>query len=225
MQLDWGTLLTSVLSSAGFSGLVVYILRNWIIHEFKKDVENHKHILQIDIIKAQLQSKEVISTYQEMYEKIEVAFGATSKLVSMFRVVNNYSKCNENDIEKILVEYGATDLKTQQIKALFASNATNKVQAMNDYLEVLLLSKANEQQRETKNYIIIKALYLQDEIEKLGLEIVNKISGSIISYETGVSAGDMTLKRQAKQEADEIPEMIDELKSKMKNVLTPEALK
>ena len=224
MEFDWSAILTTILSSSAVSTAAFFILKHFYLNELKKDIENHKHLLQIDIIKAQLQSKEAINTYQELFQQLEVSYGAMANLVSPLRFKNSFQNYNDSDVENLLRENDATELKITEICDLFRNNDPNKANALNDYLEELKLHTSFNKQSEAKNFAITKALYLSEDIEEQVFKILKSISGCNISYQTGVNHGDRTLCTKAYQESEPIREEIDSLKKQMRNSLTPKAM-
>lgn len=222
MKLD--DIITTTLASSTIVGLAIYILKNYALSTFKKDLETHKHLLEIQMVKAQLQSKEVINVLQTLYEKIEMSFGQMSKITQPMQLSTDWSSSNTNDVVKYLNNRNATEYIILKFKVLFESNHPEKVKELNKHIKLLNLNDSERLNFDAKNYIILKALYLTEDIEKLSLDIISIIINETIEFESFLESGDRSYLSRTNRQHTVIEEKIKNLKLLLRKSLTPQTL-
>lgn len=220
--MDIKTFLITTFSSSAITTAIIYITKNFFLNKLKKDLENHKHILEIQMVKIQLRSKEVMENYQLLFEKIEMSVGETLELVSPIKMVYDWAHANEIDVEKHLIKNSASDLKIQELKKMFRDNHPDKAKQLNKYIDELKLLNAHNLHREAKNFLIIKALYLNEEIEVLTHEILYLIIGEIIDYETYKETGDRSFYKRGTKDGTVLKNKTVQLKNLLRKELVPE---
>jgi hypothetical protein len=222
--MDIKTLLLTTLSSSALTTTIIYVSKTFILNKLKKDLENHKHLLEIQLIKIQLRSKEVMEYYQLLFEKIEMALGETLEMVSALQMQSDWSDSNSKDVEKYLLKNNASDLKIQEFKKIFDEIQSDRAKKLNKYIDSLKLVNVYNLHREAKNFLIIKALYLNEEIESLSREILTLIINEVIEYEVYKETRDLSYYKRENKDGKHIIDKVVMLKKLLRKELIPESL-
>jgi len=201
--------------------------------DVKKDVEKYKHELDIkkenikhdmgkEMLKEQFLSNSLQSVYPELIKNILIAEGAMASLTGL-RFSANWDEYGENDFEKLFIDKGITQKKSEELLAKIKADRTSGVKDMDKYLRMLDINEARRQYREAKNFFLLKNLFISDSVEEMVNDILKKIWSNwvdISSYdEHGVCSG-VTYDKISKDQSD-IQTSIDDLQVAMRKELLP----
>lgn len=221
MNVNWETIITSILSSTAFGALCLYIIRNYFLNTLRKDLENHKYSLQKEVIKSQIHASQSSEVYRKLFELIEISYGSTASNISAFQIVNDWKMANEEDVEKYLISRNAGNENIKNLTALFKSKDPSRANKLNEYIKVLNCGEAEIKYATAKNFIITNALYMTAEIEKNALEIVHSINSGNIAYSMYLQSGEYSMVKEEQKNDQEIRNKIDQLKDQIRSLLLP----
>lgn len=169
------------------------IFLNWIKSSFVKDVEQFKHELDLkkeiikdeinrDTLKANFHSTSKQTLYPELYEKLRVCEGRVAGLYGL-RFSTDYDKLEIVDLEEIIQKSKLYKSAKETLLSLLLKDKKEAVKQIKDHFANIELFDAKKECTETKNFLILKALYFSSEVRDLIFEIIQMLNSIIIDVE------------------------------------------
>lgn len=166
----------------------------------------------------------MVNVFQTLYEKIEISLGEMINLTSPIQFSNDWSHSNTNDIVKFLTTRDASELIVLKFKTMFDDNHPEKTKELNNFVKALSFNDVTKLHREAKNYLIIKSLYLPEEVETLCHEILSLIYDEIIDFEIYMETKEREYFRRPTRDHKIVREKATELKTLLRKNLTPKLI-
>lgn len=200
MKLEYIALFFSVLTPS-----LLFLFKNYILNYFKglfdKDIEKFKHDLEInkEIFKQEL-SREALKSvslfnvrqilYPEIFEKIQIAQGCTLGLMGV-RYSLTFDDYSENDFKRFFQQNDfLTDKTKDSFFQLLSNDPAGAIKKLHLWLREKEFSDCKVKQLELKNHLILKQLYISQNI----LDLCFEIHKLLVSYSIDVEYEDKLLK-------------------------------
>lgn len=219
------------------SGAGALVCKGWFEHklnqrleEHKQKLQNHterlKHDLQREHMAAELKLNSLHQVYPEMFSKMTKAHGGVGILTGLREMIA-WEKLDPDEIEIGLRNYDINDKKIEKLLASMSSDKTKGAVEIKEYISGREYSEARTLFLESKNYRLLKGLYVSQEVAKLATEFENLLWSAYVDYRmiwTHGSAlgGDRERFYKEGQESEKkARELLDQIEAQMNKELSP----
>ncbi len=194
------TVWISLLTSAGFIGLITLIFRifaeNSIKTIFQKMIEKYKHKLNLIIEKSKFEFQRKItdftlsielkhSIYAKLFELIQIANGMLEGLIG-FRPVPSFEEYGKDDIVKYLEDHEIVKGMIVELTEDWEKENKRSIEKIKEYLYMIDFQKANNARIDANNYFSKKLLYISDELELLIKDFFLSLAKMHVDWETQI---------------------------------------
>ncbi len=184
--------------------------------------EQLKYVLQKEMLKAQLSTSKVHEVYPRLYGKILRAHGAVAGLMGL-RFASTYEGYNQQDFRKLLVRERLPFGETDRLLKVIEADRESGIEELKQVLRRVELHRGRLLVQRAKNYRILKALYLSQEVTSLA----DGLTTGIYNYWVDVEVGEMPDNpmplnyRQLRKQLTELDGSLEQLKQLMRKELLP----
>jgi hypothetical protein len=185
-----GTAIVSVIVGPIGAGALAFLfkesVRGWLGLRLQNEVNAHKqaldtlterfkHDLQIEMIKVEVYTKSKFKVYPELFEKMQYAHGAVTRLWSLnFKA--DTSRYTEADIHSILEQKHVAEGERKDIIARFQANRDRGLEQFNKLMRSIELQEARSSRIEASNYLLLNELFLSTDVASLGKDVLDSLS-------------------------------------------------
>jgi hypothetical protein len=183
--------------SPALTALSLFVFKTWIADQIRKqtdkEIAGHKHELDVkkETIKEEITrtglkaqflatSKQVL--YPELYESLRKIEGAVGSL-SGFRYAPTYEGWSTEDFKVLLLESKLPSEMVSELTESISSDRPSGIKKLEATMRRLEFQQARQQCQEVKNKIILKSLFLSNEVNQAAFEIVKSAIGLAIDTE------------------------------------------
>ena len=215
-------ILITTTTSSVIVGLLIFILKSWIRGLFKKDIEGYKGEVQKQLFKHKVILEENTRNYNTIYENLEIAYGASGKILNRAQLNSDWSNCNEEDIRVYLSSRDTPKGKSDEIVSSFIANRENGVEALNTFIKQLDQGEARRLTQKSKNNLILKGIWIDKDIEILVEDFNTQLMSCIIEYGVFLRSGDYKLFNQGADNFSKLNKKLLNIKSNIREKLLTE---
>lgn len=177
----FGTVFTSVITSAAFGGLLVFALREvfkaWLKRHLDAYVETLKHELQREALKAELTTKQKHVTYPQVLAKLRSAESALVEFASG-EWQRDWMHLDEAELTREMVRMRLTAHLRANVLNLFRSDRNVGFSELQIHAREAALDRASRLAAAADRYVLRNALYLTAPVRGGALTVAEKILGA-----------------------------------------------
>ncbi|AYF45731.1 hypothetical protein BALOs_2741 [Halobacteriovorax sp. BALOs_7] len=236
------SLLVNTLRSSSLATLLVFFLLwlckkkiiGWFEKDVSKDIERYKHELDtkkelikhdlsVEISKVRYHSESIQEIYPELYQSLVISEGSMSYFFYSY-YSQDWNSISESELEKVLKSKEIQEAEIERLVSLVKTQSSDRSNEIKQALNVKYLYDVEETITKSKNYFLLKRLFVSSNIERQVSAIYKKKWSVWAGLETWYLFGKSTSGvkfSDLKKEYNEISEMVRELEEIMKNELFP----
>ena len=223
------TLLISLGTTAGVGGLGIWIFKESIrtslrlemetrLNAQKSELDRMRDAFQFQVQQAmlsiQIKTERTHEIYPELWEKLRMAEGGTSRMLGL-RESPTYGDFSIEDFKAMLVERKVIPGHIEKLLSAIQSDRNSGIAKLRDFLRFVEWNEAKLQHQEAKNFIVLKQLYMTDEIADMSFKICEHIWFAIVDANPEDIQASMFRKNMGAVE-----QMMNALKEKIRAELT-----
>lgn len=223
------TILTSLATTGVVGGLCIWLFKESLKTSLKLDMETRLNTQRADLesvrdafqfqvqqamLSIQIQTEKTHEIYPELYEKLRVAEGAIGSLLGL-RESPTWEEYSVDDLKSMMERRGVVTGQIERIAQAIQQNRRDGLKEMNEYLRMIELNETKGKHHEAKNYVILKNLYMTDEIAEDCFTICKHLWGAIVDANPEHVQYDSFKKNMA-----EVEKLMTSVKAKMRSELT-----
>lgn len=187
------------------------------------EAEQLKHGLQREMLKAQLSTTQHHVVYPRLFERLRRAEGAVAGLTGL-TFEASYEGYDHNDFERVLDDLKLPSGERARLAAALERNPRSGADELRATTRRVKLERARQRLFRTKNYIILKSLFLTDPVKKAALDAWGVLWHAWVDLETAFESKDGKLQLQANRELEVVGNRLQALEALMRAELNPERL-
>lgn len=203
--------ITSTAVSSGTTLLLKYI--------FQKNINNHVECLKLelhkDAINAQILINEKHKIMPKLWQLIMIADGAIQSLQGC-RISLTYEEFGEQDFEELFEQRNVAHGKRQEIFNIMHSDKKRGIEEWNRYDRILRVSDASGAFHNAKNELLLKELYLSEDVATKAHMIVKTLGELLVQYQFDDIPSDRVDHKKIIALKEQITDQIGKLKETMK---------
>lgn len=223
------TILTSLATTGVIGGLFIWLFKESLKTSLKLDMEARLNTQRADLervrdafqfqvqqamLSIQIQTEKTHEIYPELYEKLRVAEGAIGSLLGL-RESPTWEEYSVDDLKSLMERRGVVSGQIERIAQAINQNRRDGLKEMNEYLRMIELNEAKGKHHEAKNYVVLKNLYMTDEIAEECFTICKHLWAAIVDANPEYVQYDSFKKNMA-----EVEKLMTSVKVKMRSELT-----
>lgn len=223
------TILASLTTTGIVGGLFIWLFKESIQTSLKLDLEtrlntqkadldrvrdNFQFQIQQAMLSIQKTTEKTHEVYPELYEKLHIAQSAVGRLLGL-RESPTWEEYSLTDLESMMARRGVVSGQIQRLSDQIAANRPSGIIEMDKYLRIIEFEEVKGKFRDLKNYVVLKDLYITQEISEESFNVTKFLWGAIVDAASERVQWDSYQKNIA--EADKL---IASIKLKMRAELT-----
>ena len=220
-------MIEQVLSGALGGGVVAFF--GWLLRESIKaslqreltsQAEHLKHDLQREMLKAQLSTTKVHAIYPVMFEKLRRAEGAVGGMTGL-TFAPTFEAFDHADFERVLDGLKLPSGEKSRLLQELDQHRQTGIDELNKTMRRVDLQRARERLFRTRNFIILKSLYVSEPVKNAALEVWKVLWDAWVDLETGTDSKDFKFFKNAQKELESANTLLLALEAKMRDELHP----